>query len=58
MTHMCNGRSVTFKDWVLTVDGKPIDIPHVKSDIDIRHSGDRMTVLVNGKTVYEDPAAR
>jgi len=49
-----DGRTVSFANWQLAVDGKPIPIPQEKSTIVIRRSGSRLAIDVNGQTVFQD----
>jgi hypothetical protein len=48
-----NGTMVTFFRWTLHVNGQKIEIPHEESTITVKRAGSRVTIDVNGKTVYE-----
>jgi hypothetical protein len=53
-TETVDGKTVSFANWKLSAGNRTIDIPHVDSTIIVRRSGGRVTVDVNGKTVYQD----
>ena len=51
-TQTVDGKTISFANWQLSVEGKEIDVPHVESTIIVRCQGGRTSVDVNGKTVY------
>jgi hypothetical protein len=53
-TETVDGKTVSFANWQLSVEGKTIAIPHAASTIVVRRHGRHVTIDVNGKPVYQD----
>jgi outer membrane lipopolysaccharide assembly protein LptE/RlpB len=53
-TETVNGRTVSFENWTISVDGKQIPIAQERSVIRIENDGDKVDIFVNGEQVHDE----